>query len=658
MKQKHVQNLFSRFILRLFFVAMAFLPTLAQAQYFEGFSGQAGKGVIGGGCSGADVGTCANLDLEGVDWTLSGNFSGMDSNDDAGVVNGLFGNQLFKISDTDGEVCWVSPELDISNADGDVSITVVVLAELGSLEDSDYVEAEYSLDGGPFTSFGFAQNDFGIDLFFSVTGLSGSTLVIRVCGATNDNNESIFFDGIWVPTEGVVINDCANDEQDPEALCQNATVELDENGEGFLSVEDIDYGSNDNCTIEGLELSQTEFSCEDAGEVEVTLTVTDEAGNSASCSATVTVEDHIATEITCNDITVTFNGEGSIHLDPESMAEASDNCVVESLLAEPAYIHCSELGELVQVTLTATDAGGNPSSCTSTVTVEGLPCGWMQMPNGVACTEGNDAAYDVPEATFSLTADGCYTTSTTADESGYIKYALCGDGSITAHIASLTLPGFAGIVMRESDAAGAKKVAMVYQGGNAIARYVRYTTGGISTPSYIPSAPGTTWLRIVRTGNTFQGYRSTNGVNWLYSFTVTVPMSSCIQIGLTASGTNATSVETAEFDHVTVTPAYGEHGNRTVLEPDFTTETAGQLSIWPNPAADQSVLSLNESWGQNVTVAVLDGFGRQVKTLQADATAERDIRLEMGDQAQGVYLVKVSNRDGRTATTRLVVVRE
>lgn len=135
-------------------------------------------------------------------------------------------------------------------------------------------------------------------------------------------------------------------------------------------------------------------------------------------------------------------------------------------------------------------------------------------------------------------------------------------------------------------------------------------------------------------------------------------MSSCIQIGLTASGTNATSVETAEFDHVTVTPAYGEHGNRTVLEPDFTTETAGQLSIWPNPAADQSVLSLNESWGQNVTVAVLDGFGRQVKTLQADATAERDIRLEMGDQAQGVYLVKVSNRDGRTATTRLVVVRE
>ena len=52
----------------------------------------------------------------------------------------------------------------------------------------------------------------------------------------------------------------------------------------------IDAGSGDNCLgdIE-LELSRTEFTCDDIGDNTVTLTATDECGNTNVCSAVVTV---------------------------------------------------------------------------------------------------------------------------------------------------------------------------------------------------------------------------------------------------------------------------------------------------------------------------------------------------------------------------------
>lgn len=48
----------------------------------------------------------------------------------------------------------------------------------------------------------------------------------------------------------------------PMALCQNITIELNENGLATISLDDIDNGSDDNCAFT-LSLSQTDFTCDE-----------------------------------------------------------------------------------------------------------------------------------------------------------------------------------------------------------------------------------------------------------------------------------------------------------------------------------------------------------------------------------------------------------
>ncbi|MEZ5002680.1 MAG: HYR domain-containing protein [Chitinophagales bacterium] len=76
----------------------------------------------------------------------------------------------------------------------------------------------------------------------------------------------------------------------PTAVCQDVTVYLDANGNGSTSASLVDAGSNDACGIAGLSLDNEEFYCEDVtGTNVVTLTVTDNNGNSSACTSNVTV---------------------------------------------------------------------------------------------------------------------------------------------------------------------------------------------------------------------------------------------------------------------------------------------------------------------------------------------------------------------------------
>jgi hypothetical protein len=90
-----------------------------------------------------------------------------------------------------------------------------------------------------------------------------------------------------------------NDAEAPVAVCQAVTVTLDASGAGSIAAADLDGGSTDNCAVTSFEASQTTFSCADVGEVTVTLSAIDAAGNVSTCEATVTVVDDIAPVIAC-----------------------------------------------------------------------------------------------------------------------------------------------------------------------------------------------------------------------------------------------------------------------------------------------------------------------------------------------------------------------
>jgi len=85
------------------------------------------------------------------------------------------------------------------------------------------------------------------------------------------------------------INMTVTDSQNPTAICQNATVQLDNSGNATIIPASINNGSYDNCGVSSMTVTPNTFTTADIGTNTVTLTVTDPAGNTNSCSGIVTV---------------------------------------------------------------------------------------------------------------------------------------------------------------------------------------------------------------------------------------------------------------------------------------------------------------------------------------------------------------------------------
>ena len=89
-----------------------------------------------------------------------------------------------------------------------------------------------------------------------------------------------------------ILKDPNYDNIDPVVACQSITATLDKTtGTVTIDAMDIDGGSTDNMGIVKRTITgQTTFSCADVGGVfNVTLTVEDDYGNTASCNTTVTI---------------------------------------------------------------------------------------------------------------------------------------------------------------------------------------------------------------------------------------------------------------------------------------------------------------------------------------------------------------------------------
>lgn len=76
----------------------------------------------------------------------------------------------------------------------------------------------------------------------------------------------------------------------PTLICNNnVVIALGTNGEATLDAQDIDLGTTDNCALDTLVLSQSQFDCGDLGFQAVTMTATDIYGNTNTCAVQVQV---------------------------------------------------------------------------------------------------------------------------------------------------------------------------------------------------------------------------------------------------------------------------------------------------------------------------------------------------------------------------------
>jgi PKD repeat protein len=91
-------------------------------------------------------------------------------------------------------------------------------------------------------------------------------------------------------TQTIIVQDT----QAPTANCKPVTVTL-VNGTATITAAAVNNNSADNCGAVTLSVSKTTFNCNNLGANTVTLTVTDECGNSSTCDAVVTVVGEIPT---------------------------------------------------------------------------------------------------------------------------------------------------------------------------------------------------------------------------------------------------------------------------------------------------------------------------------------------------------------------------
>ena len=157
---------------------------------------------------------------------------------------------------------------------------------------------------------------------------------------------------------------------------------LGSDGNATLLPTDIDNGSSDNTPIEGLTLSldRTAFTPSDVNQdIEVTLTVTDEAGNADTATATVTVKDELDPTVVSQDIEITLDGDGNATLSFDQVDNgSSDNVAIaptgktltfDGTTASEITFGPDDLG-LQTVILTVTDTSGNSSTDTAQVTIK------------------------------------------------------------------------------------------------------------------------------------------------------------------------------------------------------------------------------------------------------------------------------------------------
>src|SRR5205823_10978267 len=116
------------------------------------------------------------------------------------------------------------------------------------------------------------------------------------------------------------------------AVCQDLTVELDATGHAIITPTQINNGSTDACGIANLSLDKTSFDVTNVGTNAVTLTVTDNNGNSSTCAATVTVVDSVPPVAVCQDLTLQLDATGHGTITPTQVSNgSSDACGIASL---------------------------------------------------------------------------------------------------------------------------------------------------------------------------------------------------------------------------------------------------------------------------------------------------------------------------------------
>ena len=318
--------------------------------------------------------------------TLTGGvapFEYLWSNDETtATITGLAAG-TYSVSVVDAVFCPVVAEVTISEP---VALEVTVVQVVPADCDSNNGIATVAGSGGtPNYNYTWSNGASGA----TATGLAPGTHIVSVTDANGCEATAIIEIGL-------------NDNEPPAVVTQNLTVELDANGAATITPAGVDNGSTDNCGIAAIALDISAFNCDNLGENEVALTVTDDAGNSSTGTAIITVLDNMPPNVLAQNITLELDENGAATLTAAMLDNgSSDNCGIAAMGIDLENFGCDNLGENV-VEFTVTDGSGNSATTTATVQVSD------NLPPQIACPGNMVLPYCDPVGNYDVTAtDNC-----------------------------------------------------------------------------------------------------------------------------------------------------------------------------------------------------------------------------------------------------------
>ncbi len=244
------------------------------------------------------------------------------------------------------------------------AIAEAILANPAALgvDVTEMIEAQCGADDGSLTVMGLGGTpgytylwQTGGEMTQTVTGLNAGTYSVAISDA---NGCSDSFD-ILLGTD---------DDVPPVVLTQNISIQLNANGQATVVPQDVDNGSTDDCQIFSYSLNQTDFDCTDLGANTVTLSVTDIGNNTATGTAIITVEETTPPTINC-PANILVGGCNAV---ADFVVTANDNCGGNVTITQTSGLPSGSnfpLGNSTN-TFSATDLGGNTSTCSFVVTVQ------------------------------------------------------------------------------------------------------------------------------------------------------------------------------------------------------------------------------------------------------------------------------------------------
>jgi len=137
-----------------------------------------------------------------------------------------------------------------------------------------------------------------------------------------------------------------------------------------------------------------------------------------------------------------------------------------------------------------------------------------------------------------------------------------------------------GVMIREALTADSRHALMAASVGKGYAFQRRLETGGLSvhTSGGAGTPPG--WVRLVRTGDRFDAYRSADGASWTLVGSETIVMGSTVYAGIAVTSHNGSVLTTSVVDSFKVTAAAATNG-----APAVTITSPSAAATFTMPAA-------------------------------------------------------------------------